>query len=355
MQDFFIIRKVKVSDNFKNEKIKSIFDINKDEVIYSKNHSLYYDEMKWNIGVIYGNSGSGKTLLGNEISKKENIKIIEKNNWTDESIINNFNGDVNEVIKFLSKVGLNTQLSYLKPYKVLSNGEKMRCDLAKSIFENDFVIIDEYSSVVDRNITKIISQCIRKVILEKNKKVIFISCHNDFLNDLMPDWVYNIDTQEFLKDLPFCKTMFKFYITRGHKQDWQLFKDYHYLSASLACNSKDFFILKDGNNNKIGFCNFFIMPHNKVKMCRVNRLVILPDYQGIGLGNTFLNECCKEVYKTYKNIYISTSILTFARSLKKNKNFKQIKTSISNKPNPNNQGLRKTMRFSKISFKYIRT
>lgn len=48
------------------------------------------------------------------------------------------------------------------------------------------------------------------------------------------------------------------------------------------------------NNNIIGFCAVLHQPHpiNK-KLKRVSRLVILPDYQGIGLGTKFLNEIAK--------------------------------------------------------------
>lgn len=49
------------------------------------------------------------------------------------------------------------------------------------------------------------------------------------------------------------------------------------------------FGLYDGDEI-VGFCGVLHQPHGKnSKLKRVSRLVILPDYQGIGLGTKFLN------------------------------------------------------------------
>ena len=49
----------------------------------------------------------------------------------------------------------------------------------------------------------------------------------------------------------------------------------------------------------IGFCGVIHQPHGiNHKLKRVTRLVILPDYQGIGLGTRFLNEIA-QLYKDY--------------------------------------------------------
>lgn len=353
MQSFITLNKIKIKDNFKNQKIKSIFDIQSDEIIFKKEHKLFYDEIgKWNIGVIIGNSGSGKTSLAKQIAKKENIKIIEKNIWNDDSIINNFNGNVNEILDFLSSIGLNTQPSYLKPYSVLSNGEKMRVDVARSLFENDYVIIDEFTSVVDRYIAKIICMCIKKLIIKKSKKVIFVSCHKDFLEWLEPNWVYDVDKQEFLKDLLWQRPKLQFNIAKGTKDDWKYFKQYHYLTSSFSAN-KLIYILYDNKLNKIGICSFIFFPHNKVKLIKVHRLVILPDYQGIGLGNIMLSKCCKEIRKIYKEhkIGISTSLLRFAKSIEKNKDFICFYQGIVN-GNNNKRNLNKSKRDIIVSFYY---
>ena len=65
-------------------------------------------------------------------------------------------------------------------------------------------------------------------------------------------------------------------------------------------------------NKIIGFLGVLHQPHpiNK-KIKRVTRLVILPDYQGIGLGKMFLNA----IAEIYKNEGFDFSIKTSAKNL----------------------------------------
>ena len=123
MQSFNILKEIEVKENFKNNQIKSVFDIQDNKITHKATHNLFFDEIEnWNIGVITGISGAGKSSLAKEIAKKYNIKVIEKNEWNNDSIINNFKGNIDEVLDFLTKVGLNTHPIYLKSYNILSNG-----------------------------------------------------------------------------------------------------------------------------------------------------------------------------------------------------------------------------------------
>ena len=133
MQSFNILKEIEVKENFKNNQIKSVFDIQENKITHKATHNLFFDEMlNWNIGVITGLSGAGKSTLSKEIAKKYNIKVIEKNNWSDDSIINNFAGKVKLLIdervaktKLLgTKVGMNMRpeerAEYLKPFTLTS-------------------------------------------------------------------------------------------------------------------------------------------------------------------------------------------------------------------------------------------
>lgn len=91
-------------------------------------------------------------------------------------------------------VGFGSVPSWLKPYSVLSNGEKVRADLARAMLEKDFIVFDEFTSVVDRQVAKVASIAIHKAIKRLEKKFIAISCHYDILEWLEPDWVF--DTNE---------------------------------------------------------------------------------------------------------------------------------------------------------------
>lgn len=66
------------------------------------------------------------------------------------------------------------------------------------------------------------------------------------------------------------------------------------------------------NDKIIGFVGILHQPHpiNK-KIKRISRLVILPDYQGIGLATRFITE----VAKYYKNLGYEMSINTSAKNM----------------------------------------
>lgn len=82
---------------------------------------------------------------------------------------------------------------------MLSNGEKMRCDLARAILSDDeLFVFDEFTSVVDRNVAKVGSFAMQKAIRkQKNKRMIAVTCHFDVEDWLLPDWVFNTNDMTF--------------------------------------------------------------------------------------------------------------------------------------------------------------
>jgi len=143
----------------------------------------------YNIGVIVGSSGSGKSTLLNEFGQEE------KPEWNpNKSIISHFESPDDGINK-LSAVGLSTVPNWYKPYHVLSNGEQFRADLARKI--KDGAVIDEFTSVVDRNVAKAASVSLSKYIKKYEiKNVVISTCHEDILDWLEPDWVVNTNSGE---------------------------------------------------------------------------------------------------------------------------------------------------------------
>ena len=142
------------------------------------------------IGVIVGSSGSGKSTL------LKNFGIEESPEWdTTKSIVSHFESP-DEAINRLGAVGLNTIPSWYKPYDVLSNGEKFRADLARKL--KSHAVIDEFTSVVDRNVAKAASVSLVRYVKNNNiNNVVLSTCHRDILEWLEPDWVIDTDTGEF--------------------------------------------------------------------------------------------------------------------------------------------------------------
>jgi GNAT superfamily N-acetyltransferase len=94
------------------------------------------------------------------------------------------------------------------------------------------------------------------------------------------------------------------------------------LSSACRC-----FGIYDGETI-VGFMGVLHQPHgvNK-KIKRVSRLVILPDYQGIGIGYKFLCSVAKMYAKQGYTFSIVTSAKNLIVKLSKSQNWKMIRLS----------------------------
>lgn len=185
MSDFNIIRKNNIEKTFRVAKVMGDFDV---KIEHSNEHFEGHIELpeNWNIGLICGGSGTGKTTIANELFYKNIITTFE---YDDKSVLDNMpkNIKTEDIEKMFYAVGFGSVPSWLKPYSVLSNGEKMRVDLARALLEKDFIVFDEFTSVVDRQVAKTACIAINKTIKNTNKKFIAISCHKDIIEWLQPD------------------------------------------------------------------------------------------------------------------------------------------------------------------------
>ena len=72
------------------------------------------------------------------------------------------------------------------------------------------------------------------------------------------------------------------------------------------------------NGEIVGFCAVLHFPHPKnAKIKRCHRLVVLPDYQGIGIGGRLLNRVGDYYIKNGFDFRIVTSTPSLAHSLKR--------------------------------------
>lgn len=91
-------------------------------------------------------------------------------------------------------MGFSTVPNWLTPFDKLSNGQQARAELAYVIGrakEQDLVLYDEFTSVVDRNVAKAMANSLQKYVRRHNKKIVLASCHFDIIPWLKPDWIYS--------------------------------------------------------------------------------------------------------------------------------------------------------------------
>jgi len=135
---------------------------------------------------------SGKSTLLKHFGEEE-IPIWDPA----KSIISHFDSP-DEAINRMGAVGLSSIPSWYKPYQVLSNGEKFRADLARKLKSN--AVIDEFTSVVDRNVAKAASVSLSRFTKNNHiENLVLSTCHRDIVDWLQPDWVIDTDAGELCR------------------------------------------------------------------------------------------------------------------------------------------------------------
>jgi len=318
MPNFNIIKEVKPKKTFRVSSVMGKFDLQTEHIKEQFIGDIDLND-DWQIGCIIGSSGSGKTTIAKELFPESYITNFK---YESETILDDMPKEksVDEITRTFNSVGFSSPPSWLKPYSVLSNGQKMRVDLANGLLQDkELMVFDEFTSVVDRNVAQIGSYAVQKAIRKTKRKFIAVSCHYDIVDWLLPDWIFNTDSMTFQdlrkqkKNRPEIK--FEIYKTRD-KSVWRMFAKHHYLSHSHnnAANVYVAFV----NEQLAGFISIMPQPHPIAKrLKRVHRLVILPDYQGVGIGLRLLNYIGKKYLNNKYRYRIRTSAPSLVYALKK--------------------------------------
>jgi ABC-type ATPase with predicted acetyltransferase domain len=197
MPDFDIIKESSYRPTFRNESVKGQFDLSIKSVKERFTGTIEIEDKSWSIGLIVGSSGSGKSTIAKQVFENDYISSF---NYGFDSVLDEMpkNKSTEEITSVFNSVGFATVWSWLKPYNVLSNGEKMRVDLANAILsDKQTIVFDEFTSVVDRTIAKTASFAIQKAVRKLNKRFVAVSCHYDVIEWLQPDWIYDTDKKQF--------------------------------------------------------------------------------------------------------------------------------------------------------------
>lgn len=275
-----------VRSTFRVEQVRGMFDLSRN----ADEQRLCVElpdlsSRQWQIGLICGPSGSGKTTIARRLFPDA---FAHAPLWSeDAAVIDAFAPlPVAEAVRMLTAVGFSSPPGWLKPYRVLSNGERFRCDLARALAEAEgpetIVVFDEFTSVVDRTVAKVCSAAVAKAIRGGRvpRRFVAVACHDDVIDWLAPDWVLDMAAREFswrrLRRPPI-----RLRIARCSRRLWAVFARNHYLSGALNPTARCYAAFWDGRPTT--FCATL---HNagKQRQRRITRLVTLPDYQGIGIG-----------------------------------------------------------------------
>ena len=299
LKKYELTLKSEVFDSFRCQRAANSLDIDVNKK--SEHHfSVEADiESEYSIGLILGASGSGKTTFASSVFGSECFDSIMD---SEKSVIDQFPEGLSydECAKILSGVGLTSVPCWIRPVKTLSNGQKARAEAAlkmSTMKPGEVSLIDEWTSVVDRTVAKVMSHCMHKFIKKNKYKAVLLSCHYDVLEWLDPDWVIDCNRQVFIDRRQFSeeerkkKEQLQFTVREVDRSSWKFFSKYHYLSDQVPGGKCSFYGLFHGVE-QIGFmCFANYVPHMKPKkiIFHSNRVVVHPDYAGFGLGLKFVN------------------------------------------------------------------
>jgi ABC-type ATPase involved in cell division len=163
--------------------------------IPSKEDMEEMNKDNWDILLICGKSGSGKSTILREIYG--DVKPVEYD-YT-KCVISQFPRlTEEEVCDLLSSIGLASVPTWLRKPQELSNGERARLDIAKAIYDANggVVLLDEYTSVVNRAAAKSMSYALQRYARQKGLKIIIASCHFDIVEWLQPDYMFNLEHRD---------------------------------------------------------------------------------------------------------------------------------------------------------------
>lgn len=270
-------------ESFRSKSVIGSFDLNiEKKLVKSWDINIPIEEKPWGIGLIIGASGSGKSTIAEKLFPG---KVHKNFNWRSPCFLDDFSEDlkIKDIIKLLTKVGFSSPPQWLLPYSSLSTGQKFRADLARCLLEDEHIIVyDEFTSVVDRQVAMATSHALSKLISKLNKKFVAVTCHSDVEQWLQPDWVVNISENSF-KWGSLRRKNIEIKIKQVHHSIWNLFKQYHYLDSNINKSSICFSAFID--DTPVAFSAWIHhFGKTKGKIKRAHRTVVMPDYQGLGIG-----------------------------------------------------------------------
>lgn len=278
----------KIAPTFRVEQISGMFGVRFAEKIGETFRvELPGLDEEWRIGCIVGPSGSGKSTIARE-AYGENL--VETYDWPrGKAVIDGFPEalEVKDITQALSSVGFSSPPSWAKPYSALSNGERFRANLARALLEKrDVTAFDEFTSVVDRTVAKIGSAAVSKAIRKGRfpGRFVAVTCHYDVVDWLQPDWVLDMASQQLARGCLRPRPEIPITIAPVHRSAWSLFQRHHYLDHAIALAARCFCAFWE--DTPIAFNSWIpnVISGSLRATWRGHRTVVLPDYQGIGIG-----------------------------------------------------------------------
>lgn len=266
-------------------RVKSLFNV-ETGADFSRDFDLPLEGFgPWKVGVVVGPSGSGKTSVGRALPGG-----FWSPTWPEDRPIVEAFGDFDTATSALAAVGLGTVPTWLRPYSVLSNGERFRADLARLVVDApEDIVVDEFSSVVDRQIAQVGSMAFQKAWRRGSGRAVLLTCHYDVLDWIEPDWVLDTSTGKWSGRGLHRRPKIEVDVWETDWRFWPLFEPHHYLKLPRMIAATCYVATVGGEP----VAHLAVGTGPGLREARACRLVVMPEWQGAGVGMRFLNTICE--------------------------------------------------------------
>lgn len=289
-------------ESYRTARVRSLFNVSSEAGRrFQASAELPVDEEGWQVGLVVGPSGSGKSSLGRAAWGED--AFHRGFAWGEKPIIDEI-GETeffDDVAGALSAVGLGSVPSWLRPFGVLSTGEKFRAELARLLLsKRERVVFDEFTSVVDRRVAQIGAGAFAKAWRRQpGRQVILLSCHRDVEEWLLPDWTFDTESMTLSKRCLRRRPELTFEVFQTNWLPWRsTFEQHHYLKLPLMIGATCYVATHEGEP----VAHVAVSTTTGLKSARMCRLVVLPEWQGAGIGTRFIDHVA-ERWLAGKNRY----------------------------------------------------
>lgn len=322
----------KIPTTFRAAKVLGLFDIQRtEEQTVHITADIPLEDKDWQVGAIVGASGSGKSTIARHLWPEATFTSGD-HEWVEDCLLDDFPKELSpdQIIGLLTSVGFSSAPAWLRPYRVLSVGQQFRADVARTLsmglaqpqsestVPREPIALDEFTSTVDRTVAKAVSVAVAKHVRRNSQRFVAVTCHKDVLPWLQPDWYYDTDSGAFTWG---CnqRPSIRVEVREGSRTAWRLFREHHYLSHDLANSSRVFlgYVSLDGEDERLAAFMGLMPCAGHKGWWRAHRLVVLPDMQGLGIGNKFQEAIAEQLWvgerKRYRVTTSAPGLIHYAR------------------------------------------
>lgn len=284
------------------------------------------------IVLLVGPSGSGKSSALAEIERRfaGGCTVQRVGFPSDAAIIDRIApwGSLSEALSILTSCGMGDAHLWVRPFAVLSDGEKFRARLARAIALHTRagaaapLLCDEFCSMLHRRAAKAIGYGLRKIVTRRGLSVVVACSSDDIIGDLQPDTIVRlygsgrcaVEQRDVRPGKPLSMRR-RMRIHPGTKRDYNAFASMHYRASDELGFVDKVFVMREGDDGQpVGIVVYSHPPlelslrnratggrfsQNPKRLNRslriLRRLVIHPDLRGCGLGHHLVKKTLPQV------------------------------------------------------------